>query len=150
MSLSDENKRERVAKTVFWIGAVGDGLIAIEWFIISLGIAKLPLLPSFFIGEGRDYRFAVGVGAIFMLAWTFILYWGSRRPIERKGLLLITGIFLFIAFLLEILANYEVFENLLSNKQLVWGAILKLYLVIQFLFAYLYSRHKLGDAGDIR
>lgn len=139
MSMSNENKRVLVAKTVFWIGAVGDGLIAIEWFIIGLGITNLPIIPSLFIGEGQDYRFAIGVGAIFMLGWTFILYWGSRRPLERKGLLLITGIFLFIAFLLEIFANYAVFENLLSNKQLVWGAILKLYLVIQFIFAYWYS-----------
>jgi hypothetical protein len=44
-----------VLKTVFLIGAVADGVIAIEWFLISLGLADLPVHPSFFVGSGQDF-----------------------------------------------------------------------------------------------
>ena len=41
-----------VLKIAFLIGAVADGVIAIEWFLISLGLADLPVHPSFFVGSG--------------------------------------------------------------------------------------------------
>ncbi len=140
MNSDTERKKALVAKTVFWIGTIGDGLIAVEWFLICLGVVNLPIIPSFFVGEGQDYRFAMGVGAIFMLAWTFLLYWGSRRPLERRGLLLLTSIFLLAATLLEILADCVFFEDLLTNNQLFWGIVVKMYISIQFGFAYWYSK----------
>ena len=129
-----------VAKTIFWIGTIGDGLIAVEWFLISLGVARLPAIPSFFVGEGPDYRFAMGIAALFMAAWTVLLYWGSRRPLERRGLLLLTGVFLFVAILFELFGYLIVFDDLMSGTQLVWGVVLKLCLVLQFGIAYWYSR----------
>ncbi|MFA6033675.1 MAG: hypothetical protein WC889_12315 [Myxococcota bacterium] len=136
---SPDGRKALVAKAVFWIGTIGDGLIAIEWFLICFGVENLPVLPGFFVGHGPDYRFAMGVGAIFMLAWTFLLYWGSRRPIERRGLLLLTAIFLYAALLLEIVGSFTIFPNMLTRTQIVAGAVVKLYLVIQFGFAYWYS-----------
>ncbi len=140
MELDTQRRKFLVAKTVFWISAIGDGLIAVEWFMISLGVAGLPALPSFFVGDGRDYRFAMGVAALFMTAWTALLYWGSRRPLERRGLLLLTGVFLLVAILLEFFGYFVVFDNLMSGSRLVWGTVLKLYLVIQFGAAYWYSK----------
>lgn len=37
-----------VLKTAFIIGAVADGVIAVEWYLISHGLADLPVHPSFF------------------------------------------------------------------------------------------------------
>ena len=34
-------------KTAFLIGAVADGVIAIEWFLISLGLVDLPSIQAF-------------------------------------------------------------------------------------------------------
>jgi len=140
MELDAQRRKFLVAKTVFWIGTIGDGLIAIEWFMISLGVAGLPALPSFFVGDGRDYRFAMGVAALFMTAWTALLYWGSRKPLERRGLLLLTGVFLLIAILFELFGYFFVFDNLMSGTRLAWGTVVKLYLVVQFGVAYWYSR----------
>ncbi len=39
---------------------------------------------------GDAYLYASRVGASLMLGWAFLLIWGSRRPIERKGVLLLT------------------------------------------------------------
>jgi len=37
-----------------------------------------------------DYRYAMGMGASLMLGWTGLLLWADRKPVERKGVLLIT------------------------------------------------------------
>ena len=72
-------------RTTFLIGAVADGVIAIEWFLISLGLVDLPVHPSFFVGSGQDFQFVLSIGGLFMMGWAFLLYWGGFRPIERRG-----------------------------------------------------------------
>ena len=45
-------------------------------------------LPDFH--PGIEYRYAMGMGASLMLGWTALLLWADRKPVERKGVLLIT------------------------------------------------------------
>jgi len=129
-----------VLKTAFLIGAVGDGLIAIEWFLISLGLVTLPVHPSFFVGSGQDFRFVLSIGGLFMMGWAFLLYWGSWRPIERRGVLLLTAVMLFIA----ILSDGIVFGHLFSTKQIVLGSLVKLSFVILFAGSYWHSKRVHG------
>lgn len=135
-----------MAKAVFWIGTIGDGLLAVEWFAVSLGLVRWPIVPSFFVGESEPYRYAMGVGALFMLGWTVVLYWGSRRPLQRRGLLLITGLLLLLAIFVELLGYTVTFPGLQTYNQMFWGIVLKGYLVLQFLFAYWYC----ADRGSER
>jgi len=74
-----------VLKTAFLIGAVADGVIAIEWFLISLGLVDLPVHPSFFVGSCQDFQYVLSIGGLFMMGWAFLLYWGSLQPIKRRG-----------------------------------------------------------------
>jgi hypothetical protein len=67
----------RWLKASYLAGAVADGLVGI-----------LMLLPSR-MGEA-EFRYAMGLGASLMFGWTALLLWGYRRPLERKGVLLIT------------------------------------------------------------
>jgi hypothetical protein len=129
-----------VLKTAFLIGAVADGVIAIEWFLISLGLVDLPVHPSFFVGSGQDFQFVLSIGGLFMMGWAFLLYWGSFRPIERRGILLLTAAMLFIA----ILSDGIVFGHLFSTKQIVLGTSVKLSLVILFVGSYWHSRRMHG------
>jgi hypothetical protein len=129
-----------VLKTVFLIGAVADGVIAIEWFLISLGLVDLPVHPSFFVGSGQDFQFVLSIGGLFMMGWAFLLYWGSLRPIERRGILLLTAAMLFIA----ILSDGLVFGHLFSTKQIVLGTSVKLSLVILFAGSYWHSKRMHG------
>jgi hypothetical protein len=123
-------------KTAFLIGAVADGVIAIEWYLISLGLIDLPVHPSFFVGSGQDFQFALSIGALFMMSWAFLLYWGSLRPIERRGVLILAAVVLFIA----ILSDGIVFGHLFSTKQIVLGTSVKLSLVILFAGSYWHSK----------
>ena len=125
-----------VLKVAFLAGAVADGLIAIEWFLISLGLVEMPMHPSFYVGGGQDFRFVVGTAGLFMLGWAFLMYWGSRRPVERRGILLLTAVMLFAAILWDGL----VFGHLFSTRQIVLGSSVKLFLVIVFAGSYWYSK----------
>jgi len=125
-----------VLKTAFLIGAVADGVIAIEWFLISLGLLNTPVHPSFFVGSGQDFQYVLSIGGLFMMGWAFLLYWGSVQPIERRGILLITAVMLFTA----ILSDYIIFAHLFSTQQIVLGTSVKLSLIIIFAGSYWYSK----------
>ena len=123
-------------RAAFLTGAIADAVIAIEWYLISLGLADLPVHPSFFIGDGEDFRYILSVGALFMAGWAFLLYWGSRRPVERRGILLITAVMLFIA----ILSDYIIFAHMFSVQQTLLGTSVKLFLVALFAGSYWHSK----------
>lgn len=130
--------RPQLIKAVFLFGAIADAIIAVEWYLISLGVVNLPVHPSFFVGETQDFRYAMSIGALFMAGWAVLLWWGSRKPVERKGLLLITAVLLFIA----ILSDYIVFGHLFCAHQTILGTFVKLFLVILFGGAYVYCSRK--------
>lgn len=68
---------ERWLKASYIIGAVADGFIGI-----------LMLLPGR-MGE-TEFRYAMGLGASLMFGWTALLLWAYKRPMERKGVLVLT------------------------------------------------------------
>jgi hypothetical protein len=136
MNEKNSNRKVAVLKTVFLIGAIADGVLAIEWFLISLGLVDLPMHPTFFTGSGQDFQFVLSIAALFMMGWAILLYWGSLNPIERRGLLLLTAALLFIA----ILSDGMIFGHLFSAQQIVLGTSVKLSLVILFAGSYWYSK----------
>ena len=136
MNEIDSNRRVVVLRAAFLIGAVADGLIAIEWYLISLGLVDMPIHPSFFVGSGQDYQFVLGIAGLFMMGWSFLLYWGSLKPVERRGILLLTAVMLFIA----IISDGLVFGHMLSARQIVLGTSVKLFLVILFAGSYWISK----------
>lgn len=129
----------QLIKGVFLFGAIADAIIAVEWYLISLGLVDLPVHPSFFVGETQDFRYVMSIAGLFMAGWACLLAWGSRKPVERKGLLLLTAILLFVA----ILSDYVVFGRLFTSRQIVLGTSVKLFLVMLFGGTYVfYSRKK--------
>ncbi len=63
----------------YWVGAVSDGFATYRM-----------LFPK--IAHGVEYRYALGLAASLMLGWTILLIWADRKPLERKGVLLITAL----------------------------------------------------------
>ncbi len=64
-------------KASYIAGAVADSLIGI-----------LMLLPGR-MGE-TEFRYPMGLGASLMFGWTALLLWAYKRPMERKGVLVLT------------------------------------------------------------
>ena len=71
----------------YWAGAILD-VIAFLIMVFPSLFALNNGLTNF--NPGVEYRYAMGMGAPLMLAWTVLLLWADRKPMERKGILLIT------------------------------------------------------------
>jgi len=67
----------RWLKASYMAGAVADGIIGI-----------LMLMPDR-MGEA-EFRYPMGLGASLMFGWTALLLWAFKKPMERKGVLLLT------------------------------------------------------------
>ena len=124
-------------KIAFWIGAITDAMAAVIMIFPELG-------THFFKHENFDiapeYRYALSMGAALMIGWTVLLIWGSLKPLERKGILVIT---VFPVILGIVSAQiYAVFSGYIEAVRIVPLWIHLTLISTFFLFAYLNSKVK--------
>ncbi len=108
-------------KASYIAGAVADGLIGI-----------LMLLPGR-MGE-TEFRYPMGLGASLMFGWTALLLWAYRRPMERKGVLVLT-IFPVISGLI-VTAIWAVAAGHFPVQKIVPSSILGTAIIILMAFSY--------------
>ena len=84
MNMDDAVRWLRIS---YWAGAILDALAALSMLSPEV-FAATNGLQNFH--PGIEYRYAMGMGASLMLGWTALLLWADRKPLERKGVLLIT------------------------------------------------------------
>ncbi|MFC1889438.1 hypothetical protein ACFL4G_06750 [Thermodesulfobacteriota bacterium] len=118
------------------VGAVADFLAAIVMLSPKLG-KYLYGSPS--SDPGTEFRYAMGLGASLMFGWTFLLLWADRKPLERKGILILT-IFPVI-FGLIISGIYAVITNLVAIERMIPTWIFQVALIALFSFSYFNSRN---------
>ena len=119
---------------MFILGAVADGAIAVSWFLIASG-TRIPNILNGHTGTGSDYQLAMYVGAMFMTGWTILLAWGAIKPVERRDLLLITSILLFLSVIVELMF----YTDMLGGGGFVFGATKRLVLSTVATAVYFYS-----------
>jgi hypothetical protein len=75
----DNQRKRKIAflRASYWLGAVADAIVGVRM-----------LMPQM-MGEAQ-FRYAMGTSAALMFGWTVLLIWADRKPVERKGVLLIT------------------------------------------------------------
>ena len=123
-----------ILRLMFILGAVVDGAIAVSWFLIASG-ARIPNILNGYTGTGSDYQLAMYVGAMFMTGWTVLLAWGAIKPVERRDLLLITSILLFLSVIVELVF----YGDMLGGGGFVFGVTKRLVLSTVATAVYFYS-----------
>ena len=111
----------RWLKASYVAGAVADGLIGV-----------LMLLPSR-MGE-TEFRYPMGLGASLMFGWAALLVWAYKKPMERKGVLVLT-IFPVISGLV-VTGIWAVAAGHFSVQKIVPSSILGMALIILMTFSY--------------
>jgi hypothetical protein len=109
----------------YWVGAIADGIATLRM-----------LFPK--IAYGAEYRYALGLGASLMLGWTFLLVWADRKPLERKGVLLLTVFPVITGILLAEI--YSVTKGLITFEKMLPTGIFLVVLIALFLFSYLNAK----------
>ena len=119
----------------YWAGAILDAAAAVSMLSPDV-FAMVNGLPDFH--PGSEYRFAMGMGASLMVGWTVLLLWADRKPLERKGVLLMTLLPVIAGLALnEVIAVRAGFLPLLMTIP-VW--IVQALITGLFLFSYLNAR----------
>ena len=73
-----DERRAQLLRMAFLAGAVTDALA-----LVPMLFPPMARLVWGFDGDDGAYRFAMGYGASLMAAWTGLLAWAYRRPLER-------------------------------------------------------------------
>jgi hypothetical protein len=127
-------RSNQLLRSMFIIGAIVDGAVAISWFLIAFGL-RMPNILNGHVGTGSDYQLAMLVAAMFMAGWTAVLAWGAVKPIDRRGLLLITSVSLFLSVIVELVF----FRDVLGGAWFLFGMTKRTLLSVLFAASYFYS-----------
>jgi len=119
------NTQIRWLKASFITGAVADGIVGV-----------LILIPSR-MGE-TEFTYPMSLAASLMFGWTFLLVWGYRKPVERKGILLLT-IFPVLAGLVAT-SVYQVATGAFPFVRMLPNFIVGVVLIVLLGFSYLNAR----------
>ena len=128
------NKEILWLRISYWVGAIVDGLAAVQMLFPEL--YTLTNSTNFTPGAGCGY--AMGSGAPLMVGWTVLLIWADRRPVERKGVLLITIIPVVIGVALNQITAIPIGVSSVGAMIPIW--ILQAVLIALFTFSYLNAR----------
>ncbi len=116
----------------YWVGAVADAAAT-----VSL------LIPSR-TGEA-EFRYAMGMAAALMLGWTMLLIWGDRKPVERRGVLLLTAFPVIPALLVAVI--YAGVAGQLPLEQVVFRSVMMVLIETLMLFSYVKATRSVGRAA---
>lgn len=127
-NLKDSNK---IIKIAFLAGAVTD-VVA----IIPMIFPQIAEIIWGFSEFSKEYFFAMGYGATFMLAWTLLLIWAYFKPKERNFIAPLTMVVIIGFTIAEIIS---IFNGLLDPIKLIPTWILKAILLSLFSVGYYQS-----------
>lgn len=128
----NKNKANKFLRVSYWVGAIFDALVIVP--MLSPKVASVAFGISKF-NPGSDYRYAIYTAASLMLGWVFLLIWADRKPVERRGVLLLT-IFPVLTGLV-ISGVYAVTSNLIPINMMLPTWIVQGMLALLFGFSYL-------------
>ena len=127
----------RLLRIAYWAGAILDAIALVPMLSPAIGGAMLGI-PDFH--PGPDYRYAMYLAASLMLGWTCLLIWADRKPLERRGVLVLTAFPVVAGLFLA--GVYAVASRLVDIGHLLPTFVLQLLVAALFLYAY----HRSGEA----
>jgi hypothetical protein len=122
----------RVLRVSYWAGAIFDALVIIP--MLSPGVASMAFgIPNF--NPGIDERYAMGIAASLMLGWTSLLIWAARKPIQRRGVLLLTIFPVLVGLIMS--GVYAVTSGFILTSAMLPTWVMQGIFVLLYAFGYL-------------
>jgi hypothetical protein len=127
--------RVLILRVSYWVGAVLDAVMLLPMLAPPVGGAMFGLKD---FHPGDDYRYAMMLGASLMAGWTVLLIWADRKPVERKGVLLLT-----IVVVAGMLGSgvFAVVSGLVTLNNMAPTWVLQICLLILFSCGYVSAPH---------
>ncbi|MBN1249566.1 MAG: hypothetical protein JXC32_18030 [Anaerolineae bacterium] len=124
-------KRVWLLRVVCWLGAVIDGLMVVVMVFPDLGQRFFRFIT---FRPTSPFRYAMMMGASLMLGWTVLLIWAARKPLARKGVLLITAVPVVVGLTLSNV--YAVVVGLIAARDMVMTWVAQALLLVLLLGSY--------------
>ncbi len=86
--MNGQKKKLFLIKIAYWLGIGADALWAVGLLFPQV-FGMLTGRPDF--NPDLQTRLIMGIGGILMTGWTFLLLWAVRKPVERRGVILLTA-----------------------------------------------------------
>ena len=127
----------------YWVGAIADGIVAMVMFAEAILARPSPL--THYVPE-IPYRYAMGLAGSLMLGWTILLIWANRKPVERRGVLLITNV-----VILGLMASglFAVSAGYMPVAAVVPILVFQAALIVLFTSSYVASRRERSSASRL-
>jgi hypothetical protein len=129
MKLSDSRKIQ-LLRISYWLGAILDALAFIQMAFPEIGKKMLGVTREL----TPEYIFAVNLGAGLMFAWTLLLIWADRKPLERRMIIPLT--MLIIIWNICTL-TYGIQKNILPIEKILPQIVIYLSLFIYYGFCFI-------------
>jgi len=135
------NTTVRWLRISYWVGAVADAGAAAVMLSQAIFGYQSPLTRY---TPEVPYRYAMGLGGSLMLGWAILLLWADRRPVDRRGVLLITNVVILGLVASDIAAVRAGFVLFTSLAPLLAFQVI---LIILFGGSYAKARHYVSRCG---
>ncbi len=123
----NESKAIKFLRISYWVGAIFDALVIIP--MLSPRVASIAFgIPNF--NPGNDYGYSMSIAAALMLGWVSLLIWADRKPVERRGVLLLTIVPVLAGLIIS--GAYAVTSTLISFDNVLPTWIMQGILVLLF------------------
>ncbi len=111
--------------TAYLLGAVVDAVVSIPMFSMA------------FSGNyGNEVSYTLAAGAILMIGWTVLLLWAVHKPMERRGVLLITLVPIAGLFITTLVINsQDAFPLGIFLLRIIGGPLLAAFYIFTYWFS---------------
>lgn len=128
------NNQIRWLRISYWAGALADGLAFLRLLFAEV-------MPD--ASADMGYNMGVKWGAALMLGWTFLLIWADRKPLERKGVLLLTIFPVIVGLMATSIVTYA--AGFATVGTLVLNLVVETALIVLLAFSYWNARKRNGS-----
>ncbi len=138
--MNHQRKRMFLIKFPYWLGIAADALWAIGLLfpqVFGLLTGRADFNPDY---ETRQILFIAGT---LMTGWTILLLWAVRKPIERRGVILLTAFPVVFGLIIVTLNGY-----LNGNTLFIWILIKSSILFITMIYSYFLSGKEKVELAD--
>ena len=130
-------------RIAYWTGAILDGLLVI---VMLLPEVELAIHGVKGIEIPGGVRYALAVGAALMAGWTCLLIWADRKPVERRGVILLTVVPVIVG--LKLAGIYLFVYNYVTVRDMIVSWILGGLVLVLFIFSYVNSASLVRTANS--
>lgn len=123
--------RVNFVRVSYWICILFE-LMALVPMLSPALFGKIMAIPDF--KPGSDYIYAMSIAAVFTLGWVLLLIWADRKPVERRGVILLTIVPVFAGNIL--CGIYAASSGLIATTMMIPSWIAQTVIVVLLGFSY--------------